>query len=106
MRFDQFITSPNGVPNGVKVTYDKEVFTSMVDFITGLNPNQLDQSQTTKIIDIVGSFNMIPESDEYEVEDTGTSMIESNRSKIRDWYSGFKSQLDTHYEMNKNRRLF
>ena len=105
MRFDQFITTTNGIPQGVKVTYDKEVFTNMVDFITSLGPNQLDQAQTTKIVDIVSSFNMIPEGEEYTVEDTGDTMIRSNQSKVKDWYSSFKEHLDIHYEMNRNRRL-
>lgn len=104
MRFDQFIVSTNGIPQGVKVTYDKEVFNTMVDFITNLSPGQLDQSQTTKIVDLIGSFNMIPESEEYEVEDTGDSMLRMNKAKMNEWYDNYKDHLDTHHELNKARR--
>jgi len=105
VRFDQFIVSTNGIPQGVKVTYDKEVFGSMVDFITGLSPDQLNQAQTSKIVDIVSSFNMIPEGEEYAEEDTGDTLIRANKEKMNEWYSQYKEHLDVHRDMNRGRRL-
>ena len=99
MKFDQFITSTSvGLPNGVSVSYDKKVFKNMVDFIISLQPEQLSQSQTTKIIDIISSFDMVPEGEEYVEE---TTMINLNRNKMIEWYKKYKEYLDIHKDMNK-----
>lgn len=82
MRFDQFIVSTNGLPSGVKVAFDATVFKQMVEFILTLDPSQLSSSQVLSITDIIANFNMIPEDEKIEVENTGNTLIKSNRDKV------------------------
>ncbi len=99
MKCDWFITSTSiGLPNGVSVSYDKKVFKDMVDFIISLQPEQLSHIQITKIIDIISSFDMVPEGEKYVEE---TTMIKSNRNKMIEWYKKYKEYLDIHKDMNK-----
>jgi len=58
MRFLDFIAPSSGIPHDLQVEYDKKVFKQMVDFITALRPEQLDDLQRGKLVEIIQNFDM------------------------------------------------
>ena len=58
MRFNQFLSTSTGIPLDLEVEYDKVIFKQMVDFITGLNPDQLTEEQKGRIVNIISNFKL------------------------------------------------
>ena len=58
MRFSDFIAPSSGIPHDLQVEYDEKVFKQMVDFITALRPEQLDDLQRGKLVEIIQNFDM------------------------------------------------
>lgn len=58
MRFSDFLTPSTGIPTDMVVNYDEKVFKQMVDFITALRPEQLDDKQKEELVQIIQNFDM------------------------------------------------
>jgi hypothetical protein len=82
MRFNQFLTISTGIPHDLEVDHDKQLFDQMVDFITGLNPEQLTEEQKGRIVNIISNFKL--------------STVEGY-NKIDDYYTMNKDRLGNIY---------
>jgi hypothetical protein len=99
MRFGQFLTTGSGIPSDMKVEFDKNVFNQMVNFIVGIEPNQLTEEQKSKIVDIIRTFTLSVESQFNLAED---ELCKQNMSKMNEYYDKNKESLDQAHGMNRN----
>ena len=101
MRLGSFLTTITGLPNDVKVDYDKTIFEQMVNFITELEPEQLTEEQKTRIVDIISSFNLGIQN-QYNVMES--EMTTKTHSKITEYYNKNKEMFDMAHSMHRGYR--
>jgi len=70
MRLRDYIT--DDLPKDIVVGYDTKIFKKLVDFVTGLEPDQLSSDQNAAIADIISEFNMAHKEDKTMEEDDDT----------------------------------
>ena len=93
------------MPYGIKIGYDKKVFTKMVDFITSLDPEQLSEQQKGRVVDLIIAFDFSTEAEEkVEEEDTNNEMIEKLQPKMKKYYNENKRVFDIAHNATKNTR--
>ena len=69
-RLNDFINE--ALPKDIIVGYDTKIFGKLVNFVTGLEPDQLTTNQNGEIADIISAFNMAHKDDATIEEDANT----------------------------------
>lgn len=103
MRFSNFISTPNiGIQQDMEVGYDSKVFQKMVNFVTTIKPEQLDNNQLNNIVDIIKDFNMGVKGTVESNENTQNEMCKKNLDKILVYYNENKDILDKQIDSKIN----
>ena len=93
MRLRDYITE--GLPKDTKVGYDTKVFKKLVDFVTGLEPDQLTPEQNGEISEIISIFNLAHKDEEITEDDnTGNKLIQICFPLIEKFHSKHRDILD------------
>lgn len=67
-QIDDVIVPAQGIPPSMNVEYDKDIFKRLVNFVTGLKPEQLTKEQNEKLADLITRFDFyIGKGDENDV---------------------------------------
>jgi hypothetical protein len=97
-------TNKSGLPDGIKIGFDKRVFGKMVDFITGLEPEQLTEQQRGNIVELITAFNFGSEHEEIVEEETNSDLCKEYQSKIKKYYESYKETFDKANDSTKSMR--
>jgi len=93
MRLRDYITE--GLPKDTKVGYDTKVFKKLVDFVTGLEPDQLTSEQNGEISEIISIFNLAHKDEEITEDDnTGNKLSQICFPLIEKFHSKHRDILD------------
>ena len=93
MRLRDYITE--GLPKDTKVGYDTKVFKKLVDFVTGLEPDQLTPKQNGDISEIISIFNLAHKDEEISEDDnTGNKLSQVCFPIIEKFHNKYKDIFD------------
>ena len=98
MKFGHFLITTTGMPKDIKVDFDKKLFEEMVQFITGLDPLQLTETQKVKIVEIIQYFTMSV-GDQYV---STNEMCQKTHGKMKEYYDSHKDYFDNAFKMSNN----
>ena len=56
---EQIEPDSSGVPPNMGVKFSEDVYKRLINFVTGLKPDQLTQEQNEKLANLITSFDMV-----------------------------------------------